>query len=154
MKKFPYPDKVLTTKEQIRTHIEDLTENAMNYLKVCGYTFHASIPGNASFQKHQDAFLSISMIYPYKKFVISVQQQCLSELIDAPLKSAIWENTERSVFHEIIHIILWRGTELAQTRFVTPTDIENENEFTTDHLANVIHPLVEELRKAKKNHAK
>jgi hypothetical protein len=151
MKNFPYPDKALKTNDQLRGYFEEVIFNTLSWLKLDGYNFYILFPEDDEFfQTDTDAGAAIRLEYPYKKFKVSIQQdtvdKCKSEKLDAPF----WLNCEASIFHEIIHIITWRGTELAKQRYVTPTDIDNQDEYTVDHLANVIYPLVKENRKLKK----
>lgn len=151
MKNYPYPNKKLKDNKDIVAHTLTLVDNALGWLNISGYTYCVLTPDMDGHNTDEsgDVGANIVVEYPYKKFTISIQQievdKCLSQKLDSPF----WVNYESMLFHELIHIILWRGQELATKRYVTPTDIEDENEATTDHLTNVIYGLVKELRAKK-----
>lgn len=147
MKKFPFPDKVLKTNDQIQAHFSELAFNAMLYLKLDGYNFWIMLPGNENFVEHKDSGASITLEYPYKKFSISIQQDTIKKCLTEKINSPFWRHVEESIFHELIHIILWNYVVLARKRFTDPDAIDDFDEFTTDHLTHCIYPLVEQLRK-------
>lgn len=137
MKNYPYPDKPLKTDKEIKDYYETLIFNCLNWLKLDGYLFYIKLPGDDKFVDHPDAGASICLEYPYKKFSISIQQGTFDKTKKEKIRSPFWENVESSMFHEIIHIITWRGVELAKKHYVTPTDIDDNDEFTVDHLTKV-----------------
>lgn len=149
MKKLPYPDKVLKTDEDIREYCEELVFNTMQWLRLAGYLFFIVLPGEDNHKADDLYGMSISVEYPYKKFFISVQKNSIDKMRNAPVKSPVFVNTERSIFHEMFHVLTWQVTELARRRYTTPTAIEDADEYLVDHLANLVHDLVEQIRKSK-----
>lgn len=148
MKKYPIPDKPLKNKEAIRTYIETLVFNTMEWLNIAGYTFVVYLPGEEGFSERKNAGISISVQYPYKKFDIYLQEPSVNNILNKPT-DALFSNIECSIFHEMFHLILWKFAELSKERYVTPIELENEEEFITDHLAHIIYPLVKASRKKK-----
>ena len=148
MKKIPYPDKPLKTNEDVRKHFEGLVSVAVSWLQIDGYCFTVHLPGEEAHEK-EDCAASIRVKYPYKKFELYVQQDSVTKCLRENLSSPYWLNTEACIFHELIHVILWRGVELAHDRYTRSKEIDDENEFTTDHLTAVIYGLVKSFRKKK-----
>lgn len=149
MKNYPYPDKKLESKEQVEVYYSDLVFNALEHLRIDGYAWYIALPGQEGFTECKEAGASICVEYPYKKFCISLQQDSIDKALVQDLSSPFWKNTERGIFHECIHILVWRLSSLAQKRYVTPTDIEDEEEALTDHLANAFYGAVTDWRTEK-----
>jgi len=149
MKKYPFPNKNLKTLPEVKEHFVELVSNAMNWLMVDGYTWFVLMPDDENHHKDDTAGACIVVEYPYKKFHISIQQseidKCLAQKKDSPF----WKNLELMMVHEVIHIILWRLEHLAYKRHVTEQDIRDENEAVVDHLANIVHTAMMEVRKNK-----
>jgi hypothetical protein len=146
MKNYPYPDKPLKTDKEIKDHYETLIFNCLNWLKLDGYRFYVLLPGDDNFTRHDNAGASICVEYPYKKFSVSIQQDSVDKAKKEKPTAPFWENIESSMFHEIMHIITWRGVELAKKRYVTPVDIDENDEFTVDHLTNTFYSVIRETR--------
>jgi len=144
---FPFPNKVLKNNSDIEEHLSWIYYNALQWLNLAGYITYFVFPGDKEHTNHEGAGLSIRVEYPYKKIKISVQQDSIDKMLaTTDLKHALWGNIERSMFHEVIHIITWRLGELSRERYVTPTDIQNEDEFVVDHLTNCLYNLVKDYR--------
>lgn len=155
MKHFPIPDSPLKTDEEIKDHFTDLVFNVMSWLKVDGYAFYVVLPGQDGFVERKDAGACIVVEFPYKKFHVSIQQDSLNKCRNEPLSNTgYWDNIETSMFHEVIHILVWRLAEIAGRRFTTPTDIEDAEEELTDHFAHLIHALVRDGRRMHEKLAK
>lgn len=151
MKRLPIPDKPLKTDAEIKQHFTDLVFNAMSWLKIDGYAFFVALPGQDSFKEHKEYGASISVEFPYKKFTISIQQDSVDKARNQSLSNTgYWENVETSIFHEVIHILVWRLSEIAGRRYTTPTDVNDAEEELTDHLAHLIHDIVLQSRKNKR----
>lgn len=150
MKTYPFPNKKLKTTEDVRSHFGELIANAMNWLMLDGYTWYVIMPDEQKWHEDVNAGATITVEYPYKKFQISIQrsevEKCLAQKKDSPF----WKNLEGMMVHEVLHVVLWRLEHLAYQRHVTEQDIKDENEAVVDHLANVIHSAMQEVRKHKK----
>lgn len=143
----PYPDRAILDKQDMNEYITKLVFNAMAWLKVDGYVFYVLFPGDPGFRENQDAGASITVEFPYKKFRISIQQDSMEKMRTEPLSNkAFWRNIESSIFHEVIHILVWRISELAARRFTTQEDIREADEELTDHFTHLIHSLVVDHR--------
>lgn len=149
MKKYPYPDKKIGTKEDVDGYLAELFHNALHRLNIEGYIYYFLYPGDLDYYASPSAGLTILVKYPYKKFYVSIQQNSLDKMYAAKSGEPVWKSIERSVFHECLHIILWQLEEVARKRWTTPDELNEANEAATDHLANVIYPLIEELRTLK-----
>lgn len=147
-KQYPIPFKKLKTKEDVKTYIEDLVWNAMTWLKIDGYVFSVLFEGDELFHEDIGYGVSISVQYPYKKFYVSVQKDSLDKCLTQPLSNdGYWNNVEQSIFHECIHILLWRLGEVARRRFTTPEDLTDADEEAVDHLTHIIVDLIRDKRK-------
>lgn len=149
MKKWPYPDKDIKTKDQVRRHFEELIFNALSWLKIDGYTYVTLVPGDADFRERDGAGVCIVVAYPYKKFAVSIQQDSLDKAFKEKRISHFWENVEDGVFHECFHILVWELAEIARMRYATFPQIENSEEALVDHLTHILMPLVKDSRRAK-----
>lgn len=151
MKNIPIPDKPLKTDAAIRTYHEELIFNALAWLKIDGYIFYVLLPGDHGFIERENAGACISVEYPYKKFKVSIQKDSLDKCKSAKLsETGYWHNVEMSIFHECVHIILWKLGELARRRFTTPDDMTDADEEATDHITHIVCEQVREARKRKK----
>ncbi|MES2212205.1 MAG: hypothetical protein V4490_03600 [Pseudomonadota bacterium] len=151
MKKIPYPPKQLKTKQKAKEYLVELVSNAMSWLKIDGYAFSILSQSDTDFEHDADAGFCITVQFPYKKFRISVQESCLKDLCEVkPSNKQYWERIERSIFHEVIHVLVWRIAELGGRRFTTAKDIHDAEEELTDHLAIAFYALLDEHRKGKK----
>ena len=151
MKKSPFPDKMLKTDADVEEYLADLVRNTLNWLELGEYVFSIFLPSDKEFKPLSDDFgYEIHVKSPYKKFVLYVSQHEVDLCKRKNLRSQVFRNIERSVFHECIHILLHDIEELGRKRFTDPDHLHDANERITDHLANIIHGLVEEARKAKK----
>lgn len=147
MKRIPYPDKPLKTDEEIRQYFTDLVFNAMAWLKIDGYAFYVVLPGQSTFTEHEEAGACIKVEFPYKKFVISIQKDSVDKCRTEPLSNLdYWDNAETSIFHECIHILVWRLAEIAGRRFTTQTEIRDAEEELVDHFAHLVHKFVSDQR--------
>lgn len=149
MKNFPYPDKKLEDKKQIELHYAELIANALQHLNIDGYVWNILLPGDDGFIEDKDSSAVVSVQYPYKKFNITLQQTLIDSARTEALDSGFWHNTERSMFHECIHVVLWRFAALAEKRYVTQREISEADEEITDHFAIAFYALLRDLRKEK-----
>lgn len=144
---YPYPSKILKNEKDVYNYIGDLISNALSWLRIDGYSCFILMPGEDQWTEDKESGMSIKVKYPYKTFYISVQKTTITPLLNAPRDYIGFINTERLVFHEIIHILFWHLSELAQRRYTTPTDIIDAEEGDVDHLINVIYSLTRDARK-------
>lgn len=147
---YPYPSKVLKTEGAVENYIGSLVSNALSWMRIDGYTFFVLMPGADQWVEDKEAGMSIKVKYPYKSFYVSVQVSTVKNILNAPRDYFGFPNTEKLVFHEVIHILFWHLSELAQRRYVTPTDIIDAEESAVDHLSNVIIGLIRDMRKGKR----
>jgi len=148
MKKLPIPDKQPKNNNDIEKHIDELVFNCLHWLMIEGYTFTIYLPKDKDFFVDEGASASIRVDYPYKKFAISIQQDTIDKMLSQPKSNVcFWKNLETAILHECIHILLWKTEELAKRRYTTPTEIQDENEATTDHLTHIIDYMIDKIRK-------
>ena len=145
MKKYPYPDKKLETKEEVKDYIQELVGNALGYLQIDGWIGWTLLPGDDGFIT-DNSEMNISTVYPYKKYKLSVEQghldNCLKEKPDSPF----WKNLERDVFHELTHILTDPLTRIGEKRYTNADEIRDANEHLTDHFSIAFHELVGDFR--------
>lgn len=146
MKKYPYPDEKLVSKEEIRTHIENIVRNCMRHLNIDGYDWHIILPQENNWYEDSSAGASVSLTYPYKKFRISIQETEVVKMREQVLTSPFWVNLEQSMIHELMHVIIWRFSTLANKRHITSTDIADEEETLVDHLSIAFCSLLHDWR--------
>lgn len=150
MKNKPIPDKPLKTKDDLRAYYEELIFNALNWLRIDGYVFYVVFKGDDDWVDSAGAGASINVEFPYKKFKVSIQEDSVEKNLSQPLKNkGYWENVESGIFHECIHILVWRLAELAARRYTTPTDVTDAEEELTDHITHMFYPYVRDSRKKK-----
>ena len=150
MKKIPIPDKPLKNEKDIYPYIEALVFNCMHWLKIDGYIFFVYLPKDKEHIVHENASVNIIVDYPYKKFWLSIQQDSVDKMLAQPLSNTgYWRNVQTSIFHEIVHILLWKTEVLAKRRYTTPTEMEDENEALTDHLTHIVYGMLEDIRNKK-----
>ena len=147
MKKFPYPDKEIKTVKQAEEHIVELVYNAMSWLRIDGYNFYITTPKEYSFVEREGSGIVITTEYPYKKFHISLQQDSIDKMLKAKKDAAVWINIEKSIMHEMFHLVLHRLTAMAHKRFLSPSEVEDTEEYLVDHLVSVFYPYMENSRK-------
>ena len=146
MKKIPYPDKPILKPIDARKHIEQLVFNTMAWLKIDGYTFVVYLPNEEGHTPYPNASASINVEYPYKKFRVSLQEDSLKKMYGGKLTDPLWENLEECIFHEILHVVMWKIVNIAQMRYTSEREITDIDEETVDQLTHIIYPLVKESR--------
>lgn len=147
---YPYPRKKITDHREAEVHIRDLINNTMAWLKIDGYTFTVLFPEDEDHTAIAGAGLAVSVEHPYMKFNVSVQKVTCEQMLEHSIKAPLWVNLERSVFHEMCHVLLWNLASLARTRYTSPREIEDAEESTTDLLANILYAMLGEIRAYRK----
>ncbi len=148
--KFPFPTKKLKNNKDISEHVAGLIHNAMPWLMLDGYRLFVMTPDEKGFIESKDASMCVTIKFPYRVIIVSVQQCTVDDCLSSEPSAHYWENLEHSAFHEAVHVILWRLVEIARRRTITEQELDDEEEFVTDHLANIIHQCVKDSRKPRK----
>lgn len=158
MKKWPIPDRALKNNKDIRDHITELVFNCLAWMRLDGYAFFVTLPGDDEWFEDKEsasygvpAGISVTLDFPYKKFTIAIQKDSINNLLKQPLSnSGYWNNLEGSVLHEVTHILVWRIAEIGRRRWTTPKDIEDAEEELVDHIALLMHDEMIKGRKVEK----
>ncbi len=138
-----YPTKLLRTPAAVEEYAGNLAHEICALLGIAGYKIYIYMPGTNEWHKADDAAMSIRVEYPYKKICISVQKDTLEKCATAKLSSGgYWDSFVHGMIHEIIHVILWDLMEVARARVITKRELDDVEEKTTDHIANVIHKML------------
>ncbi len=148
---YPQPKKRLKNKEEVREWVREVFKNACNYLQIDGYGLSFLLPGESGYgEESKDAALSINIDFPYRYIKLSIHPSSIESSLNAEIKSAWWQNFERSLIHEAIHVLLWHLVHVAQKRYTNMQEIEEAEESAVDHLSFAIHMLISDLREARK----
>lgn len=147
---YPHPKKRIATLEQVRSHIEDLISNvADNYLDIGnGMRIYVLLPGDDAWSdaSKEDAGMTVMVQYPYKRCFVSVQQTTIDKMLKHKPSENFWENLERSVFHELLHVVLWDVMAKASMRYISTRDLEDTEESVVDHLTACFIRLLRNYR--------
>lgn len=146
---FPKPPILPTNVKKAREVFEDMVSNCMAWMKLDGYTFQILFKDEQGFKHDEDAGLTVNVEFPYKKFNIHVQPDTYARMVDPKGIRPFWINLERSIMHELTHVILWELAIKGHTRYVRKDELLEAEEAAVDHIANVMHSMLQETRKKK-----
>lgn len=119
------------------------------WLKIDGYIWYLLIPGDKGFRESSDAGACIVTEFPYRKFFISIQQDSIDKVLNEKTTALIFKNIERSMVHELLHVLFAPLAEIARKRFVTGSELVDAEETAVDHLSICIHEMICDVRKRK-----
>ncbi len=139
---FLRPKKPLKKNKDIEDFIANVVFEIQKKLCIAGYKLFVFMPDDEGWRDDAEASYTIRVEYPYKKIKLSVQRSTVEKLRNIPITSHYFINNTHSLIHEMVHVILWDLVEVAQARCITRREIDDMDEKTTDHLANVIHDLI------------
>lgn len=125
-----------TEKERIRKEIGNTMFYWLDILKFSGYSLYTLFPEDEGWEESSTGGLSVKLEYPYKVIHLSVPQDYIDNY---KLKES---NIKDSLLHEAIHVLMWKLSHLAQSRWCTFEQLDSCEEELTDHITNVISELV------------
>jgi hypothetical protein len=84
-------------------------------------------------------YLACKYRYPYNDGIVIYSDASFRDWLDEPVSYH-----ERKILHELCHLITDPLYSKATTQFVSKTEVEDEREKLTDHLAVMVHKLMGE----------
>lgn len=145
MKKFwCYPTKKFKSDDDVESYIQSVTLTVMARLGIAGYKVFIFMPGDESWHDAEDrnAGLTVRVDHPYKKINLSVQVDTLKKARREPITSGFFGNLVHGIVHEMVHVILWDLVVIARARCITMRELDDMEEKTTDHFANILNALL------------
>ena len=110
--------------------IEECIEKYQSVLKITHFTFTIQ-------ETKTDEYLACRHRYPYNDGMIIYSQESFGDWQKEPLKYH-----ERKILHEMCHLITDPLYTKATTQFTSRSEIEDERERLTDHIAVVVHKFI------------
>lgn len=121
------------TKEQQRNKIFDVFTDQLHLLRMSGYSILVLRDGDAGYEQPEHNSFAVSVQHPYKTIKLFCDDSVF-EYGDVLLR--------KMLLHEAVHVMMWRYSRLAESRFCGEDELEDEDEHLTDHITNVITGLI------------
>lgn len=128
-------------REKVRKDIGDVFDNWMTILKLNGYDYYVLFPEDEGWEQADTGGMSVKLKYPYKAIYLNIPQENIDNY---KVKK---DNIADSLLHEATHVLLWRFSHLAHSRWGTFNELDNCEEELTDHITHVISALVENTKR-------
>ena len=129
---------LLSMKEkEIKQKIGDWFDEYLTILKLGGYALFVMSPSDEEWKDSEKDGFSVELEYPYKNIKLYIPKNYIEDF-DIKTKQV---NIKNSLLHEALHILLWKYSRLAESRFITKEQFFDEEEEVTDHLSSVIQSL-------------
>lgn len=97
-------------------------------LNLHGYEITVLTEKDKGWEKPKNDTYNTSVDYPYKRVFLHVGKDA--------------ETNSNFLLHEAFHVLLWRYTYLAESRFLRKKELEHEEEHIVDHLTNTFYPIL------------
>lgn len=139
-----FPTKAPKNDKQVESYFVELALVIAKHLNISGYKIFVYMPKDEGWHdgSDDDAGITVRVEYPYKSIKISLQKDTVEKAKKCAVPSGFWSNSVHGMIHEMTHVMLWNLMAVARARCITKRELDDLEETTVDHIANLLHSLL------------